>query len=239
MSQLNLSSEFMQYLVSYCGDPNIDNCDTVQLPPLNQLSKELGVSVAGLREQLEVAEALGLVEVKPRIGIRRLPYSFLPAVRQSLSYAVAFDQSYFSAYSDMRNHIEAAYWAEASRTLTRSDHEQLAHFMKIAWDKLRGQPIQIPHLEHRQLHLLIYSRLANPFVQGLLEAYWEIYEAVGLNLFADYNYLTQVWTYHQEMVDAISTGDYESGFKALVDHKDLLYHRPHLVDESNPEFIRS
>jgi DNA-binding FadR family transcriptional regulator len=37
------------------------------------MSKELGVSVALLREQLEVAKAIGLVEVRPRTGIRRLP----------------------------------------------------------------------------------------------------------------------------------------------------------------------
>ena len=64
---------------------------------------------------------------------------------------------------------------------------------------------------------------------GTLEAYWEAYEAVGLNLFTDYAYLTEVWTYHQQMVDAIVKGDYEAGYQALVKHKDLLYHRPYAV----------
>jgi len=85
---------------------------------------------------------------------------------------------------------------------------------------------------------LIYSRLDNPFVQGLLEAYWEIYEAVGLNLYADYNYLERVWTYHQQMVDAICAGDFESGYRALVEHKDLLYHRPHPTEKDELEHIQ-
>ena len=237
MPRLKLSSEFLQYLVSYSPDSAADGGGMVQLPPLSQLSKELGVSVAGLREQLEVAEAIGLVEVKPRIGIRRLPYSFTPAVHQSLTYAVAMDQAYFSAFSDLRNHIEAAYWEEAACRLTPDDHQQLQDLLMEAWVKLRGQPIQIPHREHRQLHLLIYSRLENPFVQGLLEAFWELYEAVGLNLYADYNYLKQVWTYHQHMVDSICEGNYEAGYRALVEHKDLLHHRPDPSDENKTESI--
>ncbi|MFM8320469.1 MAG: FadR/GntR family transcriptional regulator [Chloroflexota bacterium] len=190
------------------------------------MSKELGVSVALLREQLEVAKAIGLVEVRPRTGIRRLPYTFLPAVRQSLSYAVNIDPALFTAYSDLRNHVEAAYWNEAAGSLLPEDHQRLLQLMERAWEKLNNRNVQIPHEEHRQLHLLIFSRLDNPFVQGLLEAYWEAYEAVGLNMYADLGYLRQVWRYHQEMVDAICGGDLERGYQALTEHKDLLFHRP-------------
>lgn len=230
MPSVHLSSNFLKYLAAFeseagaGGDPESPDGD-IRLPSLNEMSKELGVSVALLREQLEVAKAIGLVEVRPRTGIRRLPYTFLPAVRQSLSYAVAIDADYFANYADLRNHIEAVYWDEATRSLLPEDHHQLQALMKKAWDKLNGQPVQIPHDEHRLLHLLLFCRLKNPFVLGLLEAYWEAYEAVGLNLFADYNYLRQVWNYHQEMVDAILSGDFARGYRALIEHKDLLLQR--------------
>lgn len=216
-------SEFMQYLSTHQGAANGDHGD--RLPALADLSKQLGVSVAALREQLEVARAIGLVEVRPRTGIRRLPYSFLPAVRQSLSYAITMDWEYFMAFADLRNHIEAAYWAEAVSQLTTQDQQELQLLVQQAWEKLRGNPIQIPHTEHRQLHLGIYRRLENPFVTGLLEAYWEAYEAVGLNLYADYSYLQEVWRYHQQMVEAICAGQAEQGYQALEKHQDLLYHR--------------
>ena len=65
-----------------------------------------------------------------------------------------------------------------------------------------------------------------PFVLGLLEAYWDAYEAVGLNVFAGgYEYLEEVWQYHQRMVEAICKNDFEAGYEALVKHTDLLYHR--------------
>lgn len=230
MTEIKLSSEFLQYLADTPDD--YDNLGHVSsIPSLTELSKELKISVSSLREQLEVAEAIGLVEVKPRIGIRRLPYSFFPAVLQSLSYAVAIEQKHFTAYADLRNHIEAAYWEEAARKLTGEDLDQLQCLLDQAWQKLRGNPIQIPHWEHRQLHMCVFVRLGNPFVIGLLEAYWEMYEAVGLNLYADYGYLQQVWNYHQQMVDAICNGDYQAGYAALVEHKDLLYHRPQAVKE--------
>lgn len=209
-------SEFMRYLASH------EQAETQGLPRLSDLSAELGLSVSSLREQLEVARALGLVEVKPRTGIRRLPYNFLPAVRQSLGYAMALDEKHFQLYADLRKHIEAAYWHEAIKKLTPEDHDKLRTLMERAWSKLDGRPIQIPHDEHKQFHLCIYSRLENPFVTAILEAYWEAYESIGLNFFTDYNYLREVWTYHQSMTEAICGGNYDEGYRSLVEHTDLL-----------------
>ena len=214
-------SEFLRYLATETEAEN-------GLPTLNELSQELGVSVASLREQLEVARALGLVEVKPgRGGTRRRAFSFTPAIRQSLGYALALGDGHFEKYSELRNHVEFAYWHEAVQTLTDKDKEELQTLVTRAWDKLRRTPIQVPHEEHRALHLLIYSRLENPFVTGILEAYWDAYEAVKLNIFAGgYEYLQEVWEYHQKMVEAICTNDFKAGYDALVTHTDLLYHRP-------------
>jgi DNA-binding FadR family transcriptional regulator len=223
-------SDFLQYLAASRENAGSDpaDMDEQRLPTLQTLSELLGVGVSRLREQMEVARALGLVEVKPRTGIRRRPYSFLPAVRQSLNYALLIDRSLFESYSDLRNHVEAAYWFKAVERLDRKDKDRLQALLETAWSKLRGTPIRIPHKEHRKLHLTIFNKLENPFVSGILEAYWEAYEAVGLNLYADYSYLEQVWNYHRQMVDSICNGDFDAGYLALVEHKDMLYHRPML-----------
>ena len=214
-------SEFMRYLAAH--EEAEDG-----LPTLTELSQELGVSVASLREQLEVARALGLVEVKPGLGgTRRRAFSFTPAIRQSLGYALALNEDHFRKYAELRNHVEAAYWYEAAQKLTEEDKQELRSIVARAWDKLGRSPVQVPHEEHRAMHLLIYKRLENPFVTGILEAYWEAYEAVRLNvLTGGYEYLQEVWRYHQTMVEAICSGDHKAGFEALVAHIDLLYHRP-------------
>lgn len=213
-------SEFMRYLASN-GDAERG------LPSLKDLSEELGISIASLREQLEVARALGLVEVRPRLGTKRRDYSFTPAVRQSLRFALALNDDNFRKFSELRNHVETAFWYEAVEKLTEGDKLELLSLVKRAMEKLHNNPIQVPHEEHRNLHLLIYRRLENPFVTGILEAYWDAYEAVGLNVFVgDLHYLLQVWQYHQEITESICNGDYKSGYEALVAHTDLLYHRP-------------
>jgi len=223
-------SEFMRYLATH---PEAES----SLPALNGLSRDLGISLAALREQLEVARALGLVDVKPRIGTRRRPFSFAPAVRQSLMYALALNDGHFDQFAELRNHLEVGFWDEATRKLTAEDEVELKALVARAREKLNGGTVQVPHEEHRALHLLIFRRLDNPFVTGLLEAYWDMYEAVGLNLYSgDIAYLKEVWDYHARMVDCICSGDYAGGGEVLVAHMDLLAQRPTPTDASSKAF---
>jgi DNA-binding FadR family transcriptional regulator len=211
-------SEFMRFLaLRLQGDERV--------PPLTELAQELGVSVASLREQLEVARALGLVEVRPKTGIRRLPFTFRPGVEQGLAYAIAVDAQNFSLYADFRKHVEEAYWFEAVERLQAADHDQLRSLVSSAKEKLRRTPVQIPHWEHRELHLGIYRRLDNPFVIGVMEAYWSMYEMVGLDVYTDLDYLQTVWDYHLKMVNAICESNVSEGYRLLVEHMDLLRKR--------------
>jgi DNA-binding FadR family transcriptional regulator len=212
-------SEFMHYLATHKEAQR-------GLPAIVELSRELGISVAALREQLEVARALGLVEVKPRTGMRQKPYAFASTIRQSLGYALMLNDDHFQRFSELRNHIETAYWDEAVKKLTREDKKELRSLVIRARERLLSSPVQVPHEEHRALHLLIYSRINNPFVIGILEAYWDAYESVGLNIYAgSINYLHKVWDYHNQMVVSICDGSYQVGREALITHVDLLSQR--------------
>jgi DNA-binding FadR family transcriptional regulator len=199
-----------------------------RLPAIQDLARELGVSPAKLREQLEVARALGLIEVRPKTGIRRNEFSFRSALRVCLRYALAVDPASFEQLGELRNQIEVAFWYPAVRLLRAEDKRLLQELVDQAWAKLRGAPAQIPHGEHRRLHLTIYSRLQNEFVRGLLESYWDAYEAVGLNVYTDLSYLQMVWTYHETMVRAITSGDFDTGYRTVVEHAGLLQDRVEL-----------
>jgi DNA-binding FadR family transcriptional regulator len=216
MILIRIDSEFLRYLLAP-GHPAGD-----RLPSLTDISEETGMSMGKLREQFEVARMLGLVEASPRRGIIRTEYDFLPAVRLSLLVALAIDPCYFDAFSSMRAHLESAYWDEAVVLLTDDDRDQLRALVAAAWEKLRQPRIQIPFQEHRELHLTIFRRLNNPFVVGLLEAYWDAYEAVELNTFADLGYLQAVWQYHEHIVAAICAGEVAEGKRLLIEHMQLL-----------------
>jgi len=224
--------EFLNYLASIS---QVESSD--QLPSLVEISKTLEISVASLREQVEVAKALGLVEVRPHTGIRRKPYSFFPAVQQSLGFALKLSPENFAMFADLRNRLEASYWHAAVRRLENEDKNALHALMASAWEKLNGSPVQIPHDEHRKLHLTIYRRLNNPFVTGILEAYWDAYEAVGLSVYTDFDYLQQVWKFHQQIVDAICQGNLDAGYQALVAHTELLLHRSEATPVSGGRLV--
>ena len=213
-------------LLAYLAD--LPAADGDRLPAIQDLARQLAISPAKLREELEVARALGLVEVRPKTGIRRLDFSFRSALRVSLRYALAVDPASFEQLGTLRNQIEVAFWYPAVRLLDDDDRAHLRQLVDQAWQKLRGTPVQIPHFEHRELHLTIYSRLDNDFVRGLLESYWDAYEAVGLNVYTDLSYLQRVWTYHEEMVQAILAGAFDAGYRHVVEHAGLLQDRVEL-----------
>lgn len=219
---IEFDSELLNYLVEHASNPG------VRLPTIDELSRTLGISTSKLREQLEVARTLGFVDVRPKTGIHLLEFSLLPCLRTSVRFALAVDPTNFEFYGVLRNHLEVSFWHEAIRTLLPEDKIYLKELVARAWEQLKGEPVQIPHLEHRELHMTIYSRLNNPFVQALLEAYWEAYEIVGLNVYTDYKYLQEAWKYHEQMVEAILQGDEDGGYRSLIEHIGILQHRPEM-----------
>ena len=211
-----IDSDFLRYLLTHASEPG------TRLPSLDEISVKTGISVGKLREQLEVARTLQLVETAPRRGIHSRPYEFLPAIRLSLMIALGLDRHAFGHFSDLRTHLEMSFWDEAVGRLTDADKMHLKQLVERAQAKLNNKRIEIPHAEHRDFHLTIYSRLDNPFARGLLEAYWDGYEAVALNTYADYGYLQAVWDYHRRIVRAISEGDYATGKRLLAEHMRLI-----------------
>jgi DNA-binding FadR family transcriptional regulator len=211
-----IDSVFLRYLLTHGCEPG------ARLPSLEEISNEIGISVGKLREQFEVARVMGLVEASPRRGIRCLPYEFSNAVRLGLMVGLALDPSGFRAYSSLRIHLETAFWDEAVALLTDEDKAELLALVERAQAKLNTERIQIPYPEHRAFHLVIYKRLNNRFARGLLEAYWDAYEAVELNTYADYGYLQEVWSYHERIARALTAGEYDLGKQLLQEHMRLI-----------------
>jgi DNA-binding FadR family transcriptional regulator len=215
--QLNkLDSNFLQYLVSKQLLPG------ARLPTLTDISQELGISVGKLREQLEVARHLGIVSVRPRVGIVREPFDFSQAILSSVLFSLGTGEAVFSQFSQMRRAVETNMWQPAVIRLTDEDKVQLKSIVSQAWAKLRDEPIHVPNGEHRQFHITIFRRLDNPFVRGLLEAYWDAYEASELTRFASYQYWITVWKYHERIADALKANEFELGRQLLIEHFDLL-----------------
>lgn len=211
-----LDSQFLKYLIDSDVPPG------ERLPTLNEIGSELGMSVGKLREQLEVARCFGLVSVRPRVGIVRESFDFATAVLTSVLFGLGTNEADFSQFSQVRQAIERSFWHEAVEHLTNDDKIQLKAIVNRAWSKLRGNPIHVPNLEHQQFHLTIFSRLDNPFVKGILAAYWDAYEASEMTRFVNYQYWLDVWTYHEQIADALCEDNFDQGRQLLIEHFNLL-----------------
>jgi DNA-binding FadR family transcriptional regulator len=220
VADIQLDSHLLNFIVEQEYQPGD------RLPTIAELGDHdhLNISVSKVREQLEVARALGLVDVKSQAGTRLKEYSFAPAVHLSLFYALATDLRYFEQFSALRTHVEVAFWHEACRLLTDADKDELRGYIEAAWGKLNAPRIRIPNDEHRAFHLTIFRHLDNVFVKGLLEAYWDAYAAVELNVYAELTYHREVWEYHQRILDAICTGDFDAAQEAYIQHTRLLHY---------------
>ncbi|MBK8021382.1 MAG: FadR family transcriptional regulator [Chloroflexi bacterium] len=218
MSRITLDSDLLNYIIRtgyQAGD---------RLPTLNVLQDEqhLDIGISKVREQLEVARALGFVEVRSKTGMRMKEYSFAPAVRVSLFFALAQNQRNFEMFGELRNHVEVAFWHEACDRLQPEDLEAMRECISKAYAKLNSSHIGIPNEEHRNFHLILFKRLENPFVMGILEAYWDAYEAVEVTRYASYQYLLQVWNYHEQILDALCASDYDHAKQLFIEHTKLI-----------------
>ena len=233
MQLSRIDSHFLRYLIDN------DIVPGQRLPVMNDISLEMGISVGKLREQLEVARNMGLVSARPRLGIQREPFEFSQILLDGVLFGLATGEANFEQFSQLRQVVEAGFWDQAVELLTVVDKDRLCSLVAQAWEKLRGEPIHLPNGEHRDLHLTIFGRLDNPFVQGILNAYWQAYDASEMTRFASYAYWIEVWTYHEKIVDALCNNDFTLGQQLLVEHFSLLKSLPMPAVERPAEHVHS
>lgn len=217
------SHSILRYILdAECVQPD---GEPARLPPLGQLAQEMGVSRGKLREELIAAQAFGVIEMRPGDGTYVCPFDFYTAIRPLVLYGIASDRRTFDSYYRLRVQLEVAFWEPAVSKLEETDLQALEGILDRAEHKLLGARIEIPHREHRDFHMLIYSRLENPFASGLLKAYWDAYEAVGLHRYFELSYYKRMWSSHRAMVQAIGSGEYGEGRRVLTQHFTLLEDR--------------
>lgn len=143
-------------------------------------------------------------------------------MRNSVLFGLATEEASLPNTAPCARPLRPASGPRAVCLLLPEDKAELQAIIDRAWTKLRHEPVHIPGREHRQLHLTIFRRLNNPFVKGLLEAYWDAYDASELTRLAAYEYWLTVWEYHERIVTALCNNDYDHGLEILIEHFDLL-----------------
>ncbi len=224
-----LPSKFLAYLAQQELPPG------GRLPTLSAISAELGISVGKLREEIGLARALQLVSLRPRVGMQREAFDFQAVVQPAIQFGLSTGEATFQQLSQLRRGLELSLWDEAVRRLQPADMARLRSLIDQARASL--QAIRIPYDEHRDLHMAIFSRLENPFVTGLLEAYWTAYAASEITRYMSYQYWLEVWDYHDAIVTALENGLFDHGRELLIEHFNLLKTTPAMAADPTRALI--
>ncbi len=209
-------------LLDYLADAH---CAQTPIPSIPELSHLLGISVASVREQLEVARQLGFVDVKTKVGIQNREFSLNPLLELGMRYGAKVQSSVPDSLRDLRKHIEISYWHEAAPQLTSLEIQDLNRHIENALVKLLQDPTHMPEQEHREFHMLIFSHLDNPLAKSVLETFWNMTAETERVMVHDQAYLQNVWSYHRRIADALASRDIERGYQWLIEHMDLVKQR--------------
>lgn len=213
MNHSNLT--LLSYLASNAKEGN-------SIPSIAQISSDLGLSISSVREQLEVARQLELVEVKTKTGIQTATFSAAPSICLAFRYGLELQPEMIWDLLSVRQHLELSYWQEAVVNLTKKDVDHLVEIVDSAFKKIDSHPVIIPVEEHKEFHLAIYRPLNNNFLISILESYWQISEESGKSVLTDKTDLLNIWTYHRKIQQAIAIKEYDLGYQALMTHFEIL-----------------
>lgn len=186
-----------------------------EIPSIAELSNILGISVASVREQLEVARQLGFVEVKPRTGIQKKPFSLLPLLNLGMKYGMQCEPKLIHDYAEVRRQLELGYWETACHLISEDQTDYMQFLVDVAFRKLQRKPAIIPDEEQSEFHLTIFRSLGNKVLLNLLEAYWELKVLDGTRMFIDLDDMLSRWSKRQVIVDALREKNVAKGKSAL------------------------
>ena len=170
-----------------------------------------------------------IANILPKTGIHKNNFSFYQAIKPGLDYAVMDDVTNFQHFAGLRKHLESAYFVEAAQSLSLAELNSLENLVQSALTKIEGSPIQLPNEEHRDFHMKIFANIENPFLQGLLETYWDLYHFHDFEYYPDHDYLLRVWHYHMRIIEQVKNRNFTQALALLIEHMDLLKQREKVV----------
>lgn len=191
------------------------------LPTEFELVEELDVSRNSLREALKAMQAVGIVEIRHGFGMY--------VGRMSLGGLV--DELTFHGRMSLQNGFEAlGHLVEVREILERGLVEQVIdRGLDIngpaLTDALDSMAVEInatgvsPDTD-RLFHELLYQPLANPIVDQLLSAFWEVYHGLQDVLPAPQESPQSVLERHRDIYSAVAASNRQAASDAMRAHFD-------------------
>jgi DNA-binding FadR family transcriptional regulator len=186
------------------------------LPSETELTEQLGVSRAVVREALRSLEALGVIV--SRRGEGRFVSEFnLDPIVQSLSYGMLSDLNNVRDILEVRERLEASFIAEAISAMDEATLEQLRELV----DKMREKWAAGERYTEEDLafHYTIFLTIGNRLLVKLLELFWRVYHNLQHRVLRYTDDLSDSDVEnHAAILEAIEAQDADLARQRILDH---------------------
>lgn len=185
------------------------------LPSEGQLAKDMGMSRLSLREGVKTLEAVGILEARQGEGLYVKAFTF-DSIFENLPYSFATDGKSLRDLLQVRTALEEGLIGMMAAKATPAQLEHLEHLAGQMLTKARaGKTFED---EDRQFHLTLYGPLENPFLNRLVELFWEVFRRLHGSAGVSHWNLEQTAQDHQDIIAALRAGDTQRTTEAMRSH---------------------
>ena len=201
------------------------------LPPEAQLAKDIGISRLSLREGVKSLEAVGILEARQGEGLYVKAFTF-DSIFENLPYSFASDGKSLRHLLQVRTALEEGLVGMLANKTTPSQLQELERLTDSMFSKART--LQTFEDEDREFHRVLYSPLDNPFLNRLVDLFWEVFHRLGGSADITLWHLEQTATDHQAIVEALKRGQPAQITAAMHAHFQQIRERLGVPDAAQP-----
>lgn len=174
------------------------------LPSEGQLAKDMGMSRLSLREGVKTLEAVGILEARQGEGIYVKAFTF-DSIFENLPYSFASDGQSLRDLLQVRTALEEGLVGMVASQVCSEQIEELDALARQMVNKAcDGQTFED---EDRAFHLTLYRPLNNPFLNRLVELFWEVFRRLHGSVGVTHWNLEQTAQDHVAIVEALRAGN--------------------------------
>lgn len=189
------------------------------MPTEFELVEELDVSRNSLREALKALQAVGIVEIRHGFGMYVGTMS-LGALVDELTFHARISKRQgrddLAHLVDVREVLERGLIEQVIDRGLQAGNTELDEIMR-RMDAEAGSGQVTPETD-RIFHELLYKPLANPIVNQLLGAFWDVYRTLQHDLAPVEQEAADVAQRHRDIYEALRAGDREAATAAMAAH---------------------
>ena len=182
----------------------------------------MGISRLSLREGVKSLEAVGILEARQGEGLYVKAFTF-DSIFENLPYSFATDGKSLRDLLQVRTALEEGL---VGMVVARTTPVQLGRLEELVGQMLaKSAASELFESEDREFHRVLYAPLENPFLDRLVELFWEVFHRLNGNAAVSPWSLEQTALDHQAILSALRDGNAEQVTAAMHAHFQQVHAR--------------